>query len=53
MSHIEKLLKADDAGAEIRIRRLEVLWEMNSKMNPIADERDQKSPACVPSGPFH
>jgi hypothetical protein len=31
MSEIEKLLMAGYAGTEIRIKRLELLWEMNEK----------------------
>lgn len=53
MSEIEKLLMADHGGTEIRIKRLELLWEMNKKMNQIADEKNQKSSACVPSGPLY
>ena len=50
MSDIEKLFMADHAGTEIRIRRLELLREMNKKMNLIVDEKNQKSSACVPIG---
>ena len=41
MSDIEKLLVADDASTEIRIRRLELLWEMNTTTNPITDEENR------------
>jgi hypothetical protein len=45
MSHIKKLLNAYHPGTEIRIRRLELLWEMNNKMNPITDDKNQESSA--------
>jgi hypothetical protein len=53
MSEIEKLLMADHRGTEIRIKRMELLWEMNKKMNLIEDEKNQKSSACIPSGPLY
>jgi len=53
MSEIEKLLMADHGGTEIRIRRMELLWEMNKKMNLIGDEKNQKTSACIPSGPLY
>lgn len=53
MSEIEKLLMADHGSTEIRIRRLGLLWEMNEKMNLNADEKNQKSSACVSSKPLY
>jgi hypothetical protein len=53
MSEIEKLLMADHGGTEIRIKRMELLWEFNKKMNQIADEKNQKSSASFPIEPLY
>ncbi|MDP3396950.1 MAG: hypothetical protein Q8S57_09855 [Methanoregula sp.] len=50
MSEIEKLLISDHGSTQIHIKRMGLLWEMNKTMNLFADEKNQKSSECVPSG---
>jgi hypothetical protein len=53
MSEIEKLLMADHGSTEIRMKRMELLWEMHEKTNLIVDEKNQKLSVCVPTGPLY
>lgn len=53
MSEIKKLLMADYGGTEMRIKRMELLWEMNTKMNLIGDEKNQKTSDGILSGLLH